>query len=235
MNFNRILLKLSGEALMGDRTHGIDPVRINEYAEEIKQIYDQKIEIAIVIGGGNIFRGVSGSSQGIDRVQADYMGMLATVINGIALQSALENIGVPTRLQTALKIETVAEPYIKRKAVRHLEKNRVVIFSAGTGNPFFTTDSAAVLRAVEINADVILKGTRVDGIYNKDPEKNKEAVKFDTLSFEEVLKKGLKIMDTTAFTLSQENKLPIIVFDMNTKGNLVRVVRGENIGTKVDL
>ena len=235
MNFNRILLKLSGEALMGDRTHGIDPVRINEYAEEIKQIYDQKIEIAIVIGGGNIFRGVSGSSQGIDRVQADYMGMLATVINGLALQSALENVGVPTRLQTALKIEAVAEPYIKRKAVRHLEKNRVVIFSAGTGNPFFTTDSAAVLRAVEINADVILKGTRVDGIYNEDPEKNKEAVKFDTLSFEEVLKKGLKIMDTTAFTLSQENKLPIIVFDMNTKGNLVRVVQGESIGTKVDL
>jgi uridylate kinase len=220
---------------MGDRTHGIDPERINEYAEEIKQIYDQQIEIAIVIGGGNIFRGVSGSSQGIDRVQADYMGMLATVINGLALQSALENIGVPTRLQTALKIEAVAEPYIKRKAVRHLEKNRVVIFSAGTGNPFFTTDSAAVLRAVEINADVILKGTRVDGIYNEDPEKNKEAVKFDTLSFEDVLKKGLKIMDTTAFTLSQENKLPIIVFDMNTKGNLVRVVRGENIGTKVDL
>ena len=235
MNFNRILLKLSGEALMGDRTHGIDPERINEYAEEIKQIYDQQIEIAIVIGGGNIFRGVSGSSQGIDRVQADYMGMLATVINGLALQSALENIGVPTRLQTALKIEAVAEPYIKRKAVRHLEKNRVVIFSAGTGNPFFTTDSAAVLRAVEINADVILKGTRVDGIYNEDPEKNKEAVKIDTLSFEDVLKKGLKIMDTTAFTLSQENKLPIIVFDMNTKGNLVRVVRGENIGTKVDL
>ena len=235
MNFNRILLKLSGEALMGDRSHGIDPVRINEYAEEIKQIYDQKIEIAIVIGGGNIFRGVSGSSQGIDRVQADYMGMLATVINGLALQSALENVGVPTRLQTALKIEAVAEPYIKRKAVRHLEKNRVVIFSAGTGNPFFTTDSAAVLRAVEINADVILKGTRVDGIYNEDPEKNKEAVKFDTLSFKEVLKKGLKIMDTTAFTLSQENKLPIVVFDMNTKGNLVRVVRGENIGTKVDL
>ena len=227
MNFKRILLKLSGEALMGDRSYGIDPEKINEYAQEIKQIYDQKIEIAIVIGGGNIFR--------IDRVQADYMGMLATVINGLALQSALENTEVPTRLQTALKIEAVAEPYIKRKAVRHLEKNRVVIFSAGTGNPFFTTDSAAVLRAVEINADVILKGTRVDGIYNEDPEKNKEAVKFDSLSFEEVLKKGLKIMDTTAFTLSQENKLPIIVFDMNTKGNLVRVVRGENIGTKVDL
>ena len=189
MNFKRILLKLSGEALMGDRSYGIDPEKINEYAKEIKQIYDQKIEIAIVIGGGNIFRGVSGSSQGIDRVQADYMGMLATVINGLALQSALENIEVPTRLQTALKIEAVAEPYIKRKAVRHLEKNRVVIFSAGTGNPFFTTDSAAVLRAVEINADVILKGTRVDGIYNEDPEKNKEAVKFDSLSFEEVLQK----------------------------------------------
>ncbi len=235
MNFKRILLKLSGEALMGDRSYGIDPIRIGEYAEEIKQIYEQNVEIAIVIGGGNIFRGVSGSSQGVDRVQADYMGMLATVINGLALQSALENIDVPTRLQTALKIEAVAEPYIKRKAVRHLEKNRVVIFSAGTGNPFFTTDSAAVLRAVEINADVILKGTRVDGIYNEDPEKNKEAVKFDSLSFEEVLKRGLKVMDTTAFTLSQENKLPIIVFDMNTHGNLVRVVRGENIGTKVYL
>lgn len=235
MNFKRILLKLSGEALMGDRSYGIDPIRIGEYAEEIKQIYEQNVEIAIVIGGGNIFRGVSGSSQGVDRVQADYMGMLATVINGLALQSALENIDVPTRLQTALKIEAVAEPYIKRKAVRHLEKNRVVIFSAGTGNPFFTTDSAAVLRAVEINADVILKGTRVDGIYNEDPEKNKEAVKFDNLSFEEVLKRGLKVMDTTAFTLSQENKLPIIVFDMNTQGNLIRVVRGENIGTKVDL
>ena len=202
MNFKRILLKLSGEALMGERSYGIDPERINEYAEEIKQIYNQKTEIAIVIGGGNIFRGVSGSSQGIDRVQADYMGMLATVINGLALQSALENVGVPTRLQTALKIEAVAEPYIKRKAVRHLEKNRVVIFSAGTGNPFFTTDSAAVLRAVEINADVILKGTRVDGIYNDDPEKNKEAVKFDSLSFEDVLKKGLKIMDTTSYFCS---------------------------------
>jgi len=235
MNFKRILLKLSGEALMGNRSYGIDPIRIGKYAEEIKQIYEQNVEIAIVIGGGNIFRGVSGSSQGVDRVQADYMGMLATVINGLALQSALENIDVPTRLQTALKIEAVAEPYIKRKAVRHLEKNRVVIFSAGTGNPFFTTDSAAVLRAVEINADVILKGTRVDGIYNEDPEKNKEAVKFDSLSFEEVIKRGLKVMDTTAFTLSQENKLPIIVFDMNTHGNLVRVVRGENIGTKVYL
>ena len=178
---------------------------------------------------------MAGSSQGVDRVQGDYMGMLATVMNGLALQSALENIAVPTRLQTALKIEAVAEPYIKRKAVRHLEKNRVVIFSAGTGNPFFTTDSAAVLRAIEINADVILKGTRVDGIYTEDPEKNKEAIKFDTLSFEEVLKRGLKVMDTTAFTLSQENKLPIIVFDMNTKGNLMKVVSGENVGTRVDL
>jgi uridylate kinase len=178
---------------------------------------------------------MAGSNDGVDRVQADYMGMLATVMNGLALQSALENEEVPTRLQTALKIEAVAEPYIKRKAVRHLEKNRVVIFSAGTGNPFFTTDSAAVLRAIEINADVILKGTRVDGIYTEDPEKNKAAIKFDTLSFEEVLKRGLKVMDTTAFTLSQENKLPIIVFDMNTQGNLSKVVNGENIGTRVDL
>ena len=220
---------------MGSNAYGIDPQRIGEYAQEIKELHEQGVEIAIVIGGGNIFRGMAGSSQGVDRVQGDYMGMLATVMNGLALQSALENIAVPTRLQTALKIEAVAEPYIKRKAVRHLEKNRVVIFSAGTGNPFFTTDSAAVLRAIEINADVILKGTRVDGIYTEDPEKNKEAIKFDTLSFEEVLKRGLKVMDTTAFTLSQENKLPIIVFDMNTKGNLMKVVSGENVGTRVDL
>ncbi|MGB2170926.1 MAG: UMP kinase [Flavobacteriaceae bacterium] len=235
MKYNRILLKLSGEALMGSKAYGIDPKRINEYAEEIKQLHTKGVEIAIVIGGGNIFRGMAGSSEGVDRVQADYMGMLATVMNGLALQSALENIKVPTRLQTALKIEAVAEPYIKRKAVRHLEKNRVVIFSAGTGNPFFTTDSAAVLRAIEINADVILKGTRVDGIYNEDPEKNKEAIKFDSLSFEEVLRRGLKVMDTTAFTLSQENKLPIIVFDMNTQGNLSKVVNGDNVGTRVDL
>ena len=220
---------------MGSNAYGIDPKRIGEYAQEIKALHQQGVEIAIVIGGGNIFRGMAGSSQGVDRVQGDYMGMLATVMNGLALQSALENIEVPTRLQTALKIEAVAEPYIKRKAVRHLEKNRVVIFSAGTGNPFFTTDSAAVLRAIEINADVILKGTRVDGIYTEDPEKNKEAIKFDTLSFEEVLKRGLKVMDTTAFTLSQENKLPIIVFDMNTQGNLMKVVSGENVGTRVDL
>ena len=235
MKYQRILLKLSGEALMGNLTHGIDPVRIDSYAKEIKKVFHLGLEIAIVIGGGNIFRGVSGASKGMDRVQADYMGMLATVINGLALQSALENNDIPTRLQTAIKIEAIAEPFIKRKATRHLEKGRVVIFGSGTGNPYFTTDSAAVLRAIEINADVILKGTRVDGIYNEDPEKNKEAVKFDSISFDDVLKKGLKVMDTTAFTLSQENKLPIIVFDMNTPGNLMSVVKGENIGTRVDL
>lgn len=233
MKYKRILLKLSGEALMGERSYGIDPKKLNIYAKEIKEIFDFGIEIAIVIGGGNIFRGISGSSEGVDRVQADYMGMLATVVNGLALQSALENMKIPTRLQSALKIEAVAEPYIKRKAVRHLEKGRVVIFSAGTGNPFFTTDSAAVLRAIEINSDVIIKGTRVDGVYDEDPEKNKEAVKFDSLSFKEVLIKGLKVMDTTAFTLSQENKLPIIVFDINKKGNLIKIVQGKKIGTKV--
>ena len=234
MKYHRILLKLSGEALMGNQSHGIDPKRIDKYAKEIKKVFDKGIEIAIVIGGGNIFRGVSGSSKGMDRVQADYMGMLATVINGLALQGALENNNVPTRLQTAIKIEAIAEPFIKRKATRHLEKGRVVIFGSGTGNPFFTTDSAAVLRAIEINADVILKGTRVDGIYNDDPEKNIEATKFDNLSFDEVLKKGIKVMDTTAFTLSQENKLPIIVFDINTSNNLYKVVKGENIGTRVN-
>ena len=219
---------------MGDQNHGIDPIRLNDYATEIKKLHETDTEIAIVIGGGNIFRGVSGASKGMDRVQADYMGMLATVINGLALQSALEDNSVPTRLQTAIKIEAIAEPFIKRRATRHLEKGRVVIFGSGTGNPYFTTDSAAVLRAIEIHADVILKGTRVDGIYNEDPEKNKSAVKFDNLSFDEVLKKGLKIMDTTAFTLSQENKLPIIVFDINIKGNLSRIVQGEKIGTRVD-
>ena len=220
---------------MGEKNHGIDSIKLDTYAKEIKKIYNHGIQIAIVIGGGNIFRGVSGASKGMDRVQADYMGMLATVINGLALQTCLENNGIQTRLQTAIKIEAIAEPYIKRRAVRHLEKNRVVIFGSGTGNPFFTTDSAAVLRAVEINADVILKGTRVDGIYNLDPEKNKEAVKFDSLSFDEVLKKGLKVMDTTAFTLSQENKLPIIVFDINTPGNLENIIKGEKVGTRVDL
>ena len=200
MSYNRILLKLSGEALLGERNHGVDPKRILAYSKEIKEIVDAGVELAIVIGGGNIFRGVSGASNGIDRVQADYMGMLATVINGLALQSSLEELNVQTRLQTAVKIEAVAEPYIKRKAVRHLEKKRVVIFSAGTGNPFFTTDSAAVLRAIEINADAILKGTRVDGIYNIDPEKNKDAVKFKKLTYDEAINKKLKIMDSTAFT-----------------------------------
>ena len=233
MKYNRILLKLSGEALLGKNSYGIDNDRLVVYAEEIKQIHNQGVEIAIVIGGGNIFRGLTGSEDGIDRVQADYMGMLATVINGLALQNALENMNIPTRLQSAIKMESIAEPFIKRKATRHLEKGRVVIFASGTGNPYFTTDSAAVLRAIEINAEVILKGTRVDGIYNEDPEKNKEAIKFDDISFEETIKKGLKIMDTTAFTLSRENELPIIVFDMNTKGNLTKVVMGEKIGTKV--
>ena len=233
MKYNRILLKLSGEALLGKNSYGIDNDRLVVYAEEIKKIHDQGIEIAIVIGGGNIFRGLTGSKDGIDRVQADYMGMLATVINGLALQNALENMNIPTRLQSAIKMESIAEPFIKRKATRHLEKGRVVIFASGTGNPYFTTDSAAVLRAIEINAEVILKGTRVDGIYNEDPEKNKEAIKFDNISFEETIKKGLKIMDTTAFTLSKENELPIIVFDMNIKGNLTKVVMGEKIGTKV--
>ena len=234
MDYKRILLKLSGEALMGDRQHGIDPKRLAEYAQEIKNIVDQGIEVAIVIGGGNIFRGVAGASNGIDRVQGDYMGMLATAINGLALQSAIETAGVKTRLLTAIKMEQVAEPFIKRRAVRHLEKGRVVIFGCGTGNPYFTTDTAAVLRAIEINADVILKGTRVDGIYTEDPEKNKNALKLDSITYEDAINKGLKIMDMTAFTLSQENNLPIIVFDMNTKGNLEKVVSGENIGTKVD-
>ena len=220
---------------MGTKGYGIDSKRINDYALEIKNLHKDKIQIAIVIGGGNIFRGVSGSSEGVDRVQADYMGMLATIINGLALQSALENIDVPTRLQTAINIEAIAEPYIKRRAVRHLEKNRVVIFSAGTGNPFFTSDSAAVLRAIEINADVILKGTRVDGIYTEDPELNDKAIKLDSLSFEDALRLNLKIMDTTAFTLSKENNLPIIVFDMNIKDNLKKVVQGKKIGTKVFL
>lgn len=235
MQYNRILLKLSGEALMGNRQYGIDPERLKEYAEEIKQIIEKGVEVAIVIGGGNIFRGVAGASKGMDRVQGDHMGMLATVINGLALQSALEDEGIPTRLQSAIKINEVAEPFIRRKAIRHLEKGRVVIFGGGTGNPYFTTDSAAVLRAIEISADVILKGTRVDGIYSSDPEKDTNATKFDFISFDDVLRKGLKVMDTTAFTLSQENELPIIVFDMNTKGNLMKVVAGEKIGTKVNL
>jgi len=234
MAYKRILLKLSGEALMGERQYGIDPARLAEYAQEIKKIVDKGIEVAIVIGGGNIFRGVAGASNGIDRVQADYMGMLATVINGLALQSALEDEQIKTRLLTAIKMEQVAEPFIKRRAVRHLEKGRVVIFGGGTGNPYFTTDTAAVLRAIEINADVILKGTRVDGIYTSDPEKFEDAIKFDSITYKDVMSKGLKVMDMTAFALSQENNLPIVVFDMNTKGNLEKVISGENIGTKVD-
>lgn len=220
---------------MGEQQYGIDAKRLAEYAEDIKAVVAKGVEVAIVIGGGNIFRGLSGASQGMDRVQGDHMGMLATVINGLALQSALEIQGVETRLQSAVKINEVAEPFIRRRAIRHLEKGRVVIFGGGTGNPYFTTDSAAVLRAIEVKADVILKGTRVDGIYTSDPEKDKTATKFDSISFNEVLSKGLKVMDTTAFTLSQENELPIVVFDMNTRGNLMKIVSGENIGTVVNI
>lgn len=233
MIYKRVLLKLSGEALLGERIYGIDPKRIAQYAKEIKAVTKLGLEVAVVIGGGNIFRGVSAASNGIDRVQADYMGMLATVINGMALQSALEEENVQTRLQTAIKIEAVAEPYIKRKAVRHLEKKRVVIFGGGTGNPFFTTDSAAVLRAIEINADVILKGTRVDGVYDCDPEKNENAIKYESITFHDVIKKNLKIMDSTAFTLSQENNLPIVVFNMNKTSNLLKLINGTKIGTSI--
>jgi len=220
---------------MGEKQYGIDPKRLSEYAGEIKEVVEKGVEVAIVIGGGNIYRGISGASNGMDRVQGDFMGMLATVINGLALQSALEDAGLETRLQSAIKINEVAEPFIRRRAIRHLEKGRVVIFGGGTGNPYFTTDSAAVLRAIEVEADVILKGTRVDGIYTSDPEKDKSATKFDSITFKDVLTRGLKVMDTTAFTLSQENKLPIVVFDMNKKGNLLKLVLGENIGTVVNL
>jgi uridylate kinase len=235
MKYKRILLKLSGEALMGNLQYGIDNEKLMEYANEIKTVIDKGCEVAIVIGGGNIFRGVAGAAKGMDRVQGDYMGMLATVINGMALQGALEDAGVKTRLQSAIEMDKVAEPFIKRRAVRHLEKGRVVIFGAGTGNPYFTTDTAATLRAIEIDANVILKGTRVDGIYDSDPEKNANAVKFNSLTFDEVYEKNLKVMDMTAFTLSHENKLPIIVFDMNKQGNLLKLIEGERIGTLVDL
>ncbi len=233
MQYKRVLLKLSGEALMGTQSYGIDPVRLAEYADEVKAIVDMGIEVGVVIGGGNIFRGVSGVASGFDRVQGDYMGMLATAINGLALQSAFEHAGIETRLQTAVKMEQVAEPYIRRKAIRHLEKGRVVIFCGGTGNPFFTTDTASVLRAAEINADVILKGTRVDGIYTADPEKDPTATKFESISYKEVMSKGLRIMDMTAFALSEENNQTIIVFDMNTKGNLIKLISGEKIGSIV--
>lgn len=235
MKYNRVLLKLSGEALMGSGNYGIDPERLSAYAEEIKAVVDKGAQVAIVIGGGNIYRGMKAETMGIDRVQGDYMGMLATVINGMALQAALEGIGVDTRLQTAIKMEQIAEPYIKRRATRHLEKGRVVIFGAGTGNPYFTTDTAATLRAIEVGADVILKGTRVDGIYTADPEKDSEAKKYDKISFTEVYEKGLNVMDLTAFTLCNENKLPIVVFDMNKPGNLKNVIFGkEEVGTLVE-
>ncbi|MBK7130466.1 MAG: UMP kinase [Crocinitomicaceae bacterium] len=233
MKYKRVLLKLSGESLMGDKQFGIDNKVINEYAAEIKQLCDARIEVAIVIGGGNIFRGVQAEHGGMDRTQGDYMGMLATMINSMALQAALDKLGIYTRLQSAIEMKEIAEPFIKRRAVRHLEKGRVVIFGAGTGSPYFTTDSAAALRAIEINADVILKGTRVDGIYTADPEKDKSATKFDTITFDEAYKRGLNVMDLTAFTLCKENNLPIVVFDMNQKGNLLRVVSGEKIGTLV--
>ena len=237
MKYNRILLKLSGESLMGDKQFGIDNKKLSEYAEEIKAVVEKGVQVAVVIGGGNIFRGVQPDGEGevIDRVQGDYMGMLATVINSMALQAALEHIGINTRLQSAIKMEQICEPYIKRRAVRHLEKGRVVIFGAGTGNPYFTTDTAASLRAIEISADVILKGTRVDGIYSADPEKDSSATKYSTISFDEVYKKGLRVMDLTAFTLCNENKLPIIVFDMNKKHNLLKVLSGEQVGTLVEV
>jgi uridylate kinase len=233
MKYNRILLKLSGESLMGDKQFGIDNQRLSIYAEQIREIHEMGIEIAIVIGGGNIFRGVQAEEGGMDRTHGDYMGMLATMINSMALQAALESAGLKTRLQSAIEMKEIAEPYVRRRAVRHLEKGRIVIFGAGTGNPFFTTDSAASLRAIEINADVILKGTRVDGIYTADPEKYPDAVKYDVLSFEDAYGKGLKVMDMTAFTLCKENDLPIIVFDMDTPGTLKRLMEGEQVGTIV--
>ena len=235
MKYKRILLKLSGEALMGEKQFGIDNKRLMQYAKDIQEISELNVEIGIVIGGGNIFRGVQAEKGGMDRTQGDYMGMLATMINSMALQSALESIGLITRLQSAIEMKQIAEPYIKRKAVRHLEKGRIVIFGAGTGNPFFTTDSAASLRAVEIESDVILKGTRVDGVYDSDPEKNSNALKFDTLSFDQAYDKQLKIMDMTAFTLCKENEIPVVVFDMNNPGNLKKVILGDKIGTLVTI
>ncbi|HET9054188.1 MAG TPA: UMP kinase [Cyclobacteriaceae bacterium] len=235
MKYKRIVLKLSGESLMGSSKSGnIDPERLEQYCEEIKSIRTLGVELAIVIGGGNIFRGGQAEALGIDRVQGDYMGMLATVINAMALQSALERHGIFTRLMSGIKMEQVCEPFIRRRAIRHLEKGRLVIFGAGIGNPYFTTDSTASLRAVELQADVVLKGTRVDGVYDKDPEKYKDAVKYDKLSFQEAYEKNLNIMDMTAFTLCMENKLPIIVFDMNRKGNLMKIVNGETAGTLIN-
>ncbi|MCR9014975.1 UMP kinase [Aquiflexum gelatinilyticum] len=233
MKYKRILLKLSGEALMGEKNYGIDSKRLEQYAQEIRRVKDLGVEIAIVIGGGNIFRGVQAENAGIDRVQGDYMGMLATLINAMALQSALEQGGMYTRLMSGIKVESVCEPFIRRRAIRHLEKGRIVIFGAGIGNPYFTTDSTAALRAIEIEADVVLKGTRVDGVYTADPEKDKNATKYSSLSYQEAYEKNLNIMDMTAFTLCQENNLPIIVFDMNKPGNLDKIVIGEDIGTLI--
>lgn len=233
MKYKRILLKLSGEALMGNKQFGIDHDLLSQYANEIKNVVDAGVQVAIVIGGGNIFRGIQAADGGMDRVQGDYMGMLATMINSMALQSSLEKMEVQTRLQSAIEMNQICEPFIRRRAVRHLEKNRVVIFGAGTGNPYFTTDTAASLRAIEIEADVVLKGTRVDGIYTADPEKDKTATKFENITFSEVYEKNLNVMDMTAFTLCNENKLPIIVFDMNKPGNLKKVVMGDRVGTLV--
>jgi uridylate kinase len=233
MAYKRILLKLSGESLMGDKQYGIDNNQVLQYAQDIKAVYDKGVEIAVVVGGGNIFRGLSAEKSGMERAQADYMGMLATVINCMALQNALESIGVETRLQSAIKMEQICEPYIRRRAMHHLEVGKIVIFGAGTGNPYFTTDTAASLRAIEIKADVVLKGTRVDGIYTADPEKDPTATRYDEISFQEVYDKGLSVMDMTAITLCQENSLPIIVFDMNKPGNFMKIANGEQIGTLV--
>ena len=235
MKYKRVLLKLSGEALMGSQQYGIDSSVLSNYALEIKSIVETGCQLAIVIGGGNIYRGIQSEESGFDRVQGDHMGMLATIINGMALQSALESLNIETRLQTAIKMEQIAEPYIRRRAIRHLEKSRVIIFGAGTGNPYFTTDTAAALRAIEIEADIILKGTRVDGIYSADPEKDSKAKKFDQISFDKAYDLGLKVMDLTAFTLCKENKLPINVFNMNVKGNLKKVCDGITVGTLVTL
>lgn len=235
MKYKRILLKLSGEALAGEQGYGIDSKRLAQYSQEIKKVVDANVEVAIVIGGGNIFRGVDGENSGIDRVQGDYMGMLATVINAMAVQSSLESTGIYTRLMSGIRIDQVCEPFIRRRAVRHLEKGRTVIFGAGIGNPYFTTDTTASLRAIEIEADVVLKGTRVDGIYTADPEKDPLATRYTSISFEEVYAKGLNIMDMTAFTLCKENNLPIIVFDMNKPGNLFNLVNGDDVGTLVTM
>jgi len=233
MIYKRILLKLSGESLMGDKQYGIDNNQVLQYAKDIQSVFNEGIEIAIVVGGGNIFRGLSAEKSGMERAQADYMGMLATVINCMAMQNALESIGVETRLQSAIKMEQICEPYIRRRAMHHLESGKIVIFGAGTGNPYFTTDTAASLRAIEIKADVVLKGTRVDGIYTADPEKDPSATRYDEISYQEVYDKGLNVMDMTAITLCQENNLPIIVFDMNKEGNFMKIAKGEAIGTLV--